>query len=159
MSEGRRAIERARSRLSATFKRFDAIADDQLEARADFARYLCVLLSGFLEKAIAELLLQHARRHSGVAIQRYVRISLDRFQNPSVGNIVSLFERFSEEWRDDLKTFLADERAAAIGSVVSERHRIAHGESSDISYVRVARYREQIDIVIDHIADLVDPTP
>jgi len=159
VSEGRRAIERARSRLTATFERINAIEEDELEAQADFARYLCVLLSGFLEKAISELLLQYSKQHSGTAIQRYVRISLDRFQNPTVGNIVSLFERFSEEWRDNVKAFLADERAAAIGSVVKERHRIAHGESSDISYVRVVRYREQIDIVVDHIADLVDPTP
>jgi hypothetical protein len=92
-------------------------------------------------------------------VQRYVGVSLQRFQNPSVGNIVSLFERFNEDWKDDLKDFLVDERAAAIGSVVKERHRIAHGESSDISYVRIDRYREQVDLVIDHIADLVDPVP
>lgn len=86
-----------------------------------------------------------------------MRISLGRFQNPSVGRILALVEKFSEEWRDDLKAFLVDERAAAIGSVVTERNRIAHGEDSDISYIRVERYREQIDIVVDHIANLVDP--
>jgi hypothetical protein len=159
VTAGRRAIERSRGRLRATFQRIDAIEEDQLEARADFARYLCVLLSGFLEKAIAELLLEHARQRSSDNVQRYVGVSLQRFQNPSVGNIVSLFERFNEDWKDDLKDFLVDERAAAIGSVVKERHRIAHGESSDISYVRIDRYREQVDLVIDHIADLVDPVP
>lgn len=159
MTEGRRAIEKSRSRLKATFQRIDSIEEDQLEARADFSRYLCVLLSGFLEKAIAELLLQHARQQSGTAVQRYMRIALERFQNPSVGRITSLFEKFSQEWRNDLQAFLVDERAAAIGSVVKERNRIAHGENSDISYVRVERYREQIDVVVDHIADLVDPMP
>jgi len=157
VTEGRRAIERSRSRLNATFQRIDSIQEDQLEARADFARYLCVLLSGFLEKAIAELLLHHIRQHSGVAIQRYMRIALERFQNPSVGRITFLFEKFSQEWGDDLRAFLVDERAAAIGSVVKERNRIAHGENSDISYVRVERYRQQIDVVVDHVADLVDP--
>jgi hypothetical protein len=158
VTDGRRAIERARSRLDATFKRIDSIEEDQLEARADFARYLCVLLTGYLEKAISELLIQHARQQSSAAIQRYVRSSLERFQNPSVGKIINLFEKFSEDWRDDLKGFLVDERAAAIGSVLKERNRIAHGDDSDISYVRVTTYRAQIDIVVEHIADLVDPT-
>lgn len=157
MTEGRRAIERARSRLDATFKRIDSIEEDQLEARADFARYLCVLLTGYLEKAISELLVEHSRQQSGIAIQRYVGSSLERFHNPSVGKIISLFEKFSEDWRDDLKAFIVDERAAAIGSVLKERNRIAHGEDSDISYVRVGTYRTQIDIVVEHIADLVDP--
>lgn len=157
MTEGRRAIERARSRLDATFQRIASIEEDQLEARADFARYLCVLVSGFLEKAITGLLLEHAGQQAGPAIQRYMRTALERFQNPSVGRIVTLFERFSEEWRDDLNDFLVDEKAAAIGSIVKERNRIAHGEDSDISYARVVGYRQQIDIVVDHIADIVDP--
>jgi hypothetical protein len=50
-----------------------------------------------------------------------------------------------------------DEREAAIGSVVSERHRIAHGDDSSMSFVRVSDYRKPIYEVVDHLADLVDP--
>ena len=157
MSPGRREVERLRSRLDAVFSRFTDLDEDKLELRADFARYLCVLVSGFLEKAVSELLYEHTRQRSSPTVSRHVGQRLDRFQNASKGRILDLAGSFDHAWRDDLEAFISDEKAAAVGSIVNERHRIAHGEDSTISYVRVKEYREHIDLVVDHIADLVDP--
>lgn len=159
MTDGRRELARLRARLDAAFARIAHIDEDALEARADFARYLCVLVSGYLEKAVTELLFEHCRSQAAPRVQRYVRRGLDRFQNPSKGNILTLVKQFDDAWHSDLELFIVDKRAAAVGSVVNERHRIAHGENSTISYARVAEYREAIDEVIDHLADLVDPRP
>jgi hypothetical protein len=53
--------------------------------------------------------------------------------------------------------FLVDERKDAVDSVVSLRNSIAHGQSVGITYIRVLRYYEQIQKVIDHVADLCVP--
>jgi hypothetical protein len=58
---GRAEVERLRQHLDATFKRIGSV-DSDLELLSDFARYLCVLVSGYIERAVAELLLEHARR-------------------------------------------------------------------------------------------------
>lgn len=156
MSGGRREVERLRSRLDAAFERISNIDEDELELRADFAKYLCVLVSGYLEKAIAEILIGYTGQQSGPRIQRYESKRLERFQ-PTKGNIVALFETFDARWAEELNAFIADERAAAIGAIVRERHRIAHGGDSTISYVRVKNYRDEIETVVEHILDLVEP--
>jgi hypothetical protein len=71
--------------------------------------------------------------------------------------IIELAGRFDTAWAHDLETFIVDQRAAALGSIVSERHRISHGQNSSISFARVREYRGPIDEVVDHIADLADP--
>jgi hypothetical protein len=157
VSPGRRQVAVFRTRLNAAFDRIAAIDEDAIEARADFARYLCVLVSGFLEKAVSELLYEHCHKQAGPRVQRFTRWHLERFQNASRQRILNLVGTFDPAWRADLEAFIVDEREAAIGSVVSERHRISHGENSSISFVRVNEYREAIYEVVDHLADLVDP--
>ncbi len=103
--------------------------------------------------------MEHCRQRASSTVQHFARHHLDHFQNPSKGNILRLIGSFDEQWRTDLEAFIVDERAAAIGSIVGGRHRIAHGENSDLSYVRVKEYREAIETVVSHIADLVDPLP
>jgi len=68
---GRAEVYRLRQVLDDTFKRATAIGPDP-ELQSDFARYLCVLVSGFLEKAVVEVILEHSRRHSQPSIQRFI---------------------------------------------------------------------------------------
>jgi hypothetical protein len=100
-----------------------------------------------------------ARRQSGPRIQRHIGLRLERFQNARKGRILELFETFDPTWKTSLDDFIDDARASAIGTVVTQRHRIAHGEDSTISYVRISEYREKIEEVVSHIADLTDPAP
>ena len=68
-----------------------------------------------------------------------------------------MIESFDAGWSAALAGFLSDQRADALGSIVRERHRIAHGENSTISFARVSEYRKAIDEIVDFIADLADP--
>jgi tRNA U54 and U55 pseudouridine synthase Pus10 len=55
---GRAEISRLRAVLDATFERGKALAvHADIETQADSARYLCVLVSGYLGRSVAELLL------------------------------------------------------------------------------------------------------
>ena len=50
-----------KKRLDATFERYRRLDPSvDLEVQSDFARYLCVLVAGYLETAVAELVLEHA---------------------------------------------------------------------------------------------------
>jgi hypothetical protein len=157
VSPGRRQVALLRSRLDGAFARVVDIDENAIEVRADFARYLCVLVSGFLERALTELLSEHIRKQSSARVQRFTRWHLERFQNPSRGRIIELAGRFDPAWERDLDAFIVEQRAAAVGSIVGERNRISHGENSSISFVRVREYRASIDEIVDHVADLADP--
>ena len=73
------------------------------------------------------------------------------------GQDLDLFGQFNQSWRKDLEHFLVDEKADAIGTIVANRHKIAHGEDSTLTYVRVKEHWEEVQRVVEHIADLVDP--
>lgn len=153
---GRAEVDRQRRRLEATFERAARLGADA-ELMADFARYLCVLVSGLLEQSVIELALEHVRVHSHASVQRHVEGSLRRFTTANAQRITDLLGGFEPDWRRDLEAYLVDEHKDAVDSVVSLRQAVSHGRSVAVTMARARRYYERVREVIDHIADLCQP--
>lgn len=153
---GRAQVEREKQRLDATFKRALAAQDDP-ELLSDFARYMCVLVSGFLEQAIIELLLEYVRRRSDETIQRHVEQRLRRFTTAKASNIANLMGSFNVDWQKDLEGYFVDEQKDALDSVVNLRHAISHGRSVGVTMVSVQRYYARVKEAVQHIAELCLP--
>ena len=149
-------VARLKRRLDTTFGRIDQLGVD-LEVRSDFARYLCVLVSGYFEKAVIELVLAHSARQSAPSVQSYVEASLDRFTNVHSEKLLQLLGSFDPEWRENLQAFIRDEREAALNSVIAIRHQIAHGESTGISFVQIRSYYAFVQEIVNFLTDLLDP--
>jgi RiboL-PSP-HEPN len=153
---GRREIHRLRSRLDATFARApDPTSDPELQA--DFAKYLCVLVSGYLESALCALLLDFAQRRSSVEVAAFVERQLGPWTNPKAEKIIDLFGAFHQDWRENLTAFLVDQRKDSVNSLVALRHRIAHGESVGTSMSQIRSHYRVVNEVIDHVANLISP--
>lgn len=152
---GRIEVHRLKARLDSTFQRMPSSSDDA-ELQSDFARYLCVLVSGFFENAIVSLLLDLAQRRSGPEIASFVERELERWTNPNVEKICTLLGSFSHSWRTDAEKFLIDERKESVNSLVALRHKIAHGDSVGTTLSQVKRYYGTILEVLEFIADLLD---
>ncbi len=148
-------MARLKTRLDATFGRCGRVAD--LETQSDLARYLCVLVSGYLEKAAAELVLEHARRTGGPTLQRYVEKTTKRFANVDAEKLKTLLGKFNGDWRDELDTFIVDDLRDAVNSIVGLRNSIAHGGSATVTYGRVVDYYNRVEKVIQKVADLCAP--
>lgn len=140
-----------RRRLDDTFRRVSSIQTADVEVLSDFARYLCVLVSGYLETVVAELALEHCRHHCSPTVLAYVDSQLQRFQNPNAERVLQLVGAFDSKWRADLETFIDGERRDAVNSVVALRNQIAHGESVGLTYARIREYYEQIKEVVDYM--------
>lgn len=153
---GKAEIERLKQRLDATFMRASGTQGD-IELLSDFARYLCVLVSGFLEQAIIEILLEHVRTHSHDSVQRHVEQRLRRFTTANAENLVQLLGSFDSDWRMDLENFLVDEYKDAVDSIVALRHRVSHGHSVGVSMVQVGDYYDRVKHVVEHVLDLCIP--
>jgi hypothetical protein len=153
---GRAQIYQEKQRLAETFKRASAIRGDS-ELSSDFARYLCVLVSGFLEQALIEILLEYTRQRAHESVQRYVGQKLRRFTTANAQNITELVGSFDPDWRQDLEGYLVDEPKDAIDSIVNNRHAVAHGRPVGITLSSVQRYYNRVIEVVDHIADLCLP--
>jgi len=152
---GRPEIARQKQRLEATFKRASGLKDAEL--LADFAKYLCVLVAGFLEQAIIEIALEHARTHSHASVQRHVEKPLRRFTSASSQRITELLGSFDADWQKDLESYLIDEYKDAVNSVVNLRHTIAHGRHTGVTMAGVQKYFDRVKVVVDHCTDLCIP--
>lgn len=93
---GKREVARLRGRLDSTFSRAPG-PTAELEFQADFAKYLCVLVSGFLENAVSALLLDHVERRSAPEVTAYVERQLKYWTNPNTEKIVALLARIFHE--------------------------------------------------------------
>jgi hypothetical protein len=153
---GRAEIERQKQRLDATFKRAAKLGADP-ELLSDFARYLCVLVSGFLEQAAIEIALEYVRTHSDPSILRHAERRLRSFTNANTERIVQLFGSFDADWQKNLELYLVDEYKDAVDGIVALRHAVAHGGNAGITMTRVQSYYDRVKHVVDHVADVCIP--
>ena len=143
-------------RLEATLSRAPQPTAD-IETQADFAKYFCVLVSGFFENALVALILDIAQTRSAPEVALFVERNLDYWTNPNCEKIVQLLGNFSSDWRITVEKYLVDERKAAVNSLVALRHKIAHGESVGTSLGQVKAYYANVLDVINFVADLISP--
>lgn len=146
-----------KTRLESTFATARSVSADP-EVQSHFARYLCVLVSGYLEQAVKELLLDHTRRQSSPSVLRFVEAQIRRQTNMKSQRLIDLVGSFDPTWRADLETYIVDERKDAVDSVVTNRNRIAHGDSVGVTFTRISEYYQQVQLVVDRISILCLPT-
>src|SRR5690348_1230031 len=122
-----RELVRQHQRLIALFSRVDAACGSDIEMRSEWARYLCVLCSGFVENAVDELYSAYARRTASPAVANYASHHLRNVLNPKMHRLIGVAKLFKPEWAADLEQFATSmEGENAIDSIMSNRHLIAH---------------------------------
>lgn len=153
---GRAEINRLKQKLDSTFSRVNSLGDN-LELRSDFAKYLCILVSGYLEKSLVEIVQDHARGCGAPTLQRFVEQQTKRFTNANSHKILELLGSFNQDWRNQIDQFLKDDLKDAVDSIVALRNAIAHGNSVGLTYQRISDYYGRVQTVIEKIADLCIP--
>ena len=148
-------MHRIETRLDSVFQRASGVTD--LEVQADLAKHLCVLVSGYLETSIYELVMHYTQARSSPQVLSYVEDQLKWFMNAKTGRILDLFGSFDADWRNRLEGVLIDEKKAAIDSTVDLRNQIAHGEWVGVSLGRVKSYYTTIKLVVRELERICDP--
>lgn len=152
---GRAEIKSLTQRLDATFERVHKVLGGlDPENQADYARYLCVLVSGYLERAVCECLIEHARKRGDGKLQRFVEIQLGRFANAKAGKIIAFLDQFDTNWSVEASALLSDQKKDAVDSIVSTRHLIAHGRSVGITYAMVKQYYDAVKDVVTELQNI-----
>jgi len=151
---GRQEVHRLKQRLEATLARAPLSTVD-LEVQSDFAKYFCILVSGFFENALIALILDVAQNRSAPEIVLFVERQLDYWTNPNSEKIFQLFGNFNPEWRSALENYIVDDKKAAVNSLVALRNKIAHGESVGTSLSQIKSYYITVLDIIDFVANLI----
>jgi hypothetical protein len=144
-----------KDQLDATFERVKRIDIGEIELQADFARYLCVQVSGFLEQSVRNATTAYASNRADKCVANYVTRSVNRLTNLDSEKIKEHLLKFDQSWEAPLNALLADEVKDAINSVVALRHQIAHGQPADITIGRILGYYNKISRVVVELEKLL----
>lgn len=147
-----RTLASQKQRLDWLFLEASRLPYDQTELQAHWARYLCVLVAGFLENALSDVYSRYAKASSNPYVSNYVEGVLNRVQNPKCAKFLETARSFNQTWEQGLVAFVGLEgRKEAIDAIMSNRHLIAHGKDSGITLVRVKEYFRKCIEVIEFI--------
>lgn len=150
-----RNIYRDRTRISASIQRYEAYKG-QYRLMSDLSKYLCVVISGYLEQSIKRIFREFTKNSADLKILRYVDINLKFFQSADVESIIQLTEKFSIDWADNLRAWMTLEIRTSVDSIVNTRHQIAHGVDTGITFSNVKKYYLNINRLIDYLWNLVN---
>jgi hypothetical protein len=128
--------------LDAAFVRAGKVED--LQAQADLACYLCVLVAGYLEQAARHILGDFAVRKAHPSVARFVERRLGGFTNANSRKLCDLVGDFDSQARERMETFVSGERKDAVDSVIANRHQIAHGRDVGLTIIRISAYYEHV---------------
>ena len=140
-----------KQRLDALFNKINALnqgADDQ-ELIAHWSRYLCVLVSGFLETSVQTIISAYVLSRTRPEVAKFVNAKMCTFTNAKMEKILQLAGEFDHELRKRLDEETKGELKAAVDSVVTNRHQIAHGRDVQISFVQMKKYYHSVLKVVE----------
>ncbi len=145
-----------KERLDKLFDMVPTLPDDEIadyEVKAHWARYLCVLTSGYLEVSVQTIYGGYARGKSAPNVVNFVENQLKRFRNLKIERITTLAGMFNPEWAKELGELTEGEIGDAVNSVVAIRNSIAHGEAVGITIGRMKQYYSTIVRLVKMLED------
>ncbi len=88
-----------KQRLDSLFDKISTLPVDD-EIHAHWSRYLCVLVSGFIENAMRILLTEYTKNKSHPNVSNYVSKQIKGITNLNNEKILQLLGSFDSEWRN-----------------------------------------------------------
>lgn len=154
--------DKYKSRITSLFKLYDKVVDP--EEQAHNAKYLAVLVSGYLEQAIKELLLHYTAQGTRSQVSRYIEKTWPISKNMKADNIETILNQFDSVWGDEFNTWLRgeDQRKSHINSIVEWRNSIAHGRESNTTGVTLVSVRTAFTTIVSLVSlieNMVIPSP
>jgi hypothetical protein len=137
-----------KQKIDYIFAKVESVSIDD-EMMSYLVKYLCVVVSGFIETSVREIYSDYAQNKAHKYVANYVATKLKRFSSPKIKNILGLAACFSQNWRDELEKAVNEKDIRfAIDGLVDDRHHIAHGEDVGVTFGHIREYyAKAIDLV------------
>ena len=126
----------------------------ELELLSNWAKYLCVLTSGYLEQSIKEIVLDYASIKSQQEVIRYIDKSWPNSRNMRWDVIVSTLDKLDSTWSKEMNEWFEDENArkSHVNSIVIWRNDIAHGKDANTSGVTISSVKDRYKTIKDVVS-------
>jgi hypothetical protein len=146
-------INSEKQKLDSLFKAISVIENEEMKSQ--WARYLCVSVSCFIDNALKNLLADYTSKLCHPNVQNFIDSRLSKLTNLKEETIFQLLGSFNPDWAKDFRKKLSDKQKNAFNSVVATRHKIVHGGSVNITYLRLKNYYKDIIASLEIIDNLI----
>lgn len=140
--------------IESLFLNAEIFEDDEIKAH--WAKYLCILISGYLEYSVQTIFEKYSELYTNQYVQNFVCSKLERLSNPWMNRIVDLASSFNEDWGAQIRTQTHGELRDSVNGIIRNRNKIAHGENSDITLLQLKSWFENSITVIRIISQECD---
>ena len=127
-----------------------------VQNQAWIAQIMTIWVSGYIEATCKDILNEFSKNGSNPKVFNYVNWHLNRFQNPKMERILELVSQFDDDLAIVLREFSDGPIKESVNSVVGVRHRIAHGNSANISVGRIMGYFKYVKRLANKLEELFD---
>lgn len=125
-----------------------------IEIESDLSKYLCVLLSGYFEKSITDIINTYAEKFSP-QIERCVQIEFKWTTNIKMARLLEILDNFSTEWKNIIENDPSyDDYKDTLDSIVNNRNNISHAQGSSVTLAQLEYHYTIIEEIIDKIRSL-----
>jgi len=150
--------------IKALFKKAEVFVDDS-ELLGNWAKFLCIIASGFIENALKILFTDYITKTSNLKTARFASFYINDKQfcikNPDSEGIAKLLQKFDDEWKTRFESYLEDNLLyISINSIKGNRNQIAHGgyRLSSLSLVGMKEYFLGAIKVVEYIESMLNST-
>ena len=128
------------------------------ELSSHWARYLCVLVYGFIEISMREIFFDYAYTRSAPQVASFVKSRVRGVWNWKIEKVFETISIFDSTLRANVEGALDQEHRDALNSVVGNRHKITHGDSVSVSFSRIQEYYGKVIKIIEIIEQNLNPS-
>lgn len=145
---------RRKQKLDSLFEKARLIPDPEIQSH--WARYLCVLVYGYAERTVVEIVEDYCRKACCPRSFSFISSKLKRINNVSPAEIEELLGALDKMWLDSFKaSFDGSTERDHFSSVTNNRNRISHGEDSGVRMSTITTYRQSLDRILDEMEVIV----
>lgn len=136
-------------------KKIDEVDDD--EVKSSLLKLFCIRTAGLLEVFLKTRISEYSKGKVPKEINRFMTAKFKDITNLKSTKFIDVLNSFSVEWSDNFKDYLEEheQEKDSLDSIISQRHNIAHGQSSNIGQVAMGQYFEDVKHIVTYLDGII----
>ena len=156
--------DKFRKRLDSMFTNIPEVKDDSIQGttylHSVWSKHLCVLVSGYLEQSMKELVFEFCDSAASPHVYRYVEKTWPKSKNMRWEQVTKVISNLNEEWGHNVNAWFEnnDSRKSELNSLIQWRNDISHGKDANTNHLsipKVQKHYQTIKLLVDHLEELL----
>lgn len=149
---------RSQQRIDHLFAMVDPADSSYFEISSYWAQYLVIRISGFMEESVECVFSNYVNRSSSPNTSSFAKRHIRKSKaNPNYEKLKAIVSAFDQGWSSSFDEFIKQEgRLEALNSLMTLRHKVAHGDNLSISLSNVRDYYSKCLEIVQFLEELVE---